>query len=109
MFSATLGIARFQPLGPISHRGGNDNDGDDKPDDKKDLAKVETGGSSQQTTLDAGTVPNGKAKDAVSGSSNRRLYVSSWKARKIISIKGILPPPPPPQKSFFETKAKSRV
>ncbi|CAF2269001.1 unnamed protein product [Brassica rapa subsp. narinosa] len=40
--------------------GGNDNDGGDKPDDNTDLAKVETGGSSQQTAPDAGTVPNGK-------------------------------------------------
>ncbi|WZZ30043.1 hypothetical protein YC2023_013444 [Brassica napus] len=40
--------------------GGNDDDGGDKPDDNTDLAKVETGGSSQQTAPDAGTVPNGK-------------------------------------------------
>ncbi|KAF3533549.1 hypothetical protein DY000_02040822 [Brassica cretica] len=39
---------------------GNDNDGDDKPDDNADLAKVETGGNVQQTTPDTGTVPNGE-------------------------------------------------
>ncbi|KAF3533550.1 hypothetical protein DY000_02040823 [Brassica cretica] len=39
---------------------GNDNDGDDKPDDNTDLAKVETGSNSQQTTPDTGTVPNGE-------------------------------------------------
>ncbi|CAN6917227.1 unnamed protein product, partial [Brassica oleracea] len=39
---------------------GNDNDGDDKPDDNTDLAKVETGGNVQQTTPDTGTVPNGE-------------------------------------------------
>ncbi|CAG7869754.1 unnamed protein product [Brassica rapa] len=44
----------------FTYIGGNDNDGGDKPDDNTDLAKVKTGGSSQQTAPDAGTVPNDK-------------------------------------------------